>query len=1050
MPEELRKLSLPPDLYSRNNVLSHIINKLNIWPKVRVLDVGGYGGHLNWFLRPSEELKYYVLDQKPRPETEDTIYVQGDARKLPFSDKNFDFVIASDLFEHTKDEDREKILSELLRVTKNHLIMGMPVSSNLNQKAEDLIRKQFQNNSGTAHPFLSEHKHFGLPEEQKMIDLINKHNLNFSVIREGNLMNWYISQLYNGASQGEVLPKEKILKYNQFFNQNLFELGNLRPPQYRSIFIITKNGEAQITEIEEDLNQKFAWNAEKFVELLGICFDDMRLILDNRKDQIANSLQELKLTKNHANNLEGIVNVARKSVEAHKEGLKELRNILAEKEQAINFIKALLQNKDEIISKLTVNLVSLQEEITRNESFLNKLQEDLVLKTKELDFLRTNKTQIESTLQQKDQEIIALTNDLESHRKSLREIMNSRAWKVVMFYGNIKQKVITKPFSQIQKASHIIKSFGIKAFIQRLNRKLLKDKNGILPPTSGDYNSFVLSQKYSTREVKSIKEEIERFDYRPIISIVMPVYNVEEKWLKKAIDSVISQYYGRFELCITDDASTQPHIKEILEHYHKVDGRIKVSYRQKNGGIVKTSNDALRLATGAYVALLDNDDELTQDALYEVVKSLQETRYDLIYSDEDKIEMNGKYSDPFYKPDFSPDLLLSINYISHLGIYKKKIINELGGFRDGFDGSQDYDLVLRFTEKTNSIKHIPKVLYHWRKVPGSTAALAEAKPYAFESAKKALTQALKRRNITGNITDGIWAGSYRLKRNVLGAPKVSVIIPFKDKVEVTKVCVTSILTRTGYPNYELLLVDNNSELLETSDYLKKLSVENHHNPDGSPRIKILEYKKPFNYSAINNFGAQNATGDYLILLNNDTEVIEPLWIESLLEHAQRPEVGVVGAKLLYPNNLIQHGGVVVGLGGVANHAFCKLTSDDHGYFGMADLTRNCSAVTFACVMLRKDVYQKMNGLDEQNLAVAFNDVDFCLRLREAGYLVVYTPYAVLYHHESLTRGFKVALNEIEYMRRRHCTILDKGDPYYNPNLTRERLDFSLKIADRVK
>jgi len=326
-------------------------------------------------------------------------------------------------------------------------------------------------------------------------------------------------------------------------------------------------------------------------------------------------------------------------------------------------------------------------------------------------------------------------------------------------------------------------------------------------------------------------------------------------------------------------------------------------------------------------------------------------------------------------------------------------------------------------------------------IPGSAAASTDAKSYAYTSGKKALSDAAKRRGITASVTDGVWLGSYRLRRAIKGEPLISIIIPFKDKIEVLKPCLESIITKSTWNHYEILLVNNRSELLETEEYLETLKNE--------PRIEVLNYDKPFNYSAINNFAAKKAKGEYLILLNNDTEVMNEDWIESMLEHAQRPEVGAVGAKLLFPNNQIQHAGVVVGIAGLANHVFSQSSVLDHGYCGLKSVVRNYSAVTAACIMVRKNVYGEIGGLDAENLAVSFNDVDFCLRLREKGYLIVYTPYTELIHYESLTRGYNVAMNEIEYMQRKHKGIIAR-DPYYNENLTRERLDFSLRVQDTVQ
>ncbi|MFC1751378.1 glycosyltransferase, partial [Pseudomonadota bacterium] len=558
--------------------------------------------------------------------------------------------------------------------------------------------------------------------------------------------------------------------------------------------------------------------------------------------------------------------------------------------------------------------------------------------------------------------------------------------------------------------------------------------------TKSAYKAHLEENKITGAVSAKMKRQIHALKYKPLISIVTPVHDVPVDILKNCIDSVINQIYPNFELCIVDDASTDKKIKSLLEGYAKKDKRIRVQYRKKNGGIVKASNDAIENAKGAYIGFLDNDDTLTPDALFEVAKALQEEKYDFIYSDEDKIDEKGNRCEPFFKPSFSPDLLLSINYTCHFSVYRKKLIKDVGALREGFDGSQDYDLALRISEKAKKIKHIPKVLYNWRMIKGSTAGQFDAKPHCFTSAKEALRETMDRRGIEGKVADGVWKGSYRVQRALKSRPKVTIIIPFKDKPEVLKVCLDSLFEKTNYDNYEVILVNNQSELFETKEYLKTLEEKN---------VKILNYDFPFNYAAINNFAAKQAKGEILVLLNNDVEIITPNWIEAMLEHAQRSDVGAVGAKLLFPDDTVQHAGTLIGVGGIANHAFLKQLSSDHGYFGQTDLIKNYSAVTGACLMIRKDVYINCDGLNEKDLGISFNDVDLCLRLREKGYLIVYTPYAKLYHHESLSRGYEVAMDEIKFFQREHRGILEKGDPYYNPNLTKERFDYSLRVEDKL-
>ncbi len=563
------------------------------------------------------------------------------------------------------------------------------------------------------------------------------------------------------------------------------------------------------------------------------------------------------------------------------------------------------------------------------------------------------------------------------------------------------------------------------------------------------YDVWMLKNETNAAKLEHYKKEIISFEYQPKISIVTPVYNPDVAWIKAAIESVINQVYENWELCIAD-ASTKKDVRKCLEAYAKKEARIKIKFLSENKGISGNSYEALSLATGEYIGLLDHDDELSPDALYEAVKYLQNNRSaDIIYSDEDKIDIKGNRTDPFFKPDWSPDRFLSHMYTCHFGVYRKKIIDEIGGFREGYDGSQDYDLVLRFIEKTNCIHHIPKILYHWRIVPGSAAGSNDAKKYAFTAAKRAINDYLKRNNIQGEVGDGFLLGSYHVKRKLLKTPLISIIIPTKDNVKILKKCINSILKNTSYPNYEIIIVNNDSIEKMTYDYFKELK--------RTVCIKILDFKKDFNFSAINNFAVKSAAGEIILFLNNDTEVILKEWLSAMLEHAQRNEVGAVGCKLLYPDKTIQHAGVILGINYldgeniVAEHSPKYIPYNNHGYFGKACVIHNLSAVTAACMMLRKDVFEEVGGFDE-NLAIAYNDVDLCLKIREKGYLIVYTPYAQLYHYESQSSGYDGTedkkerfLKEIKYIRKRWGEVIDKGDPYYNPNLTSDRVDFSIRI-----
>lgn len=541
----------------------------------------------------------------------------------------------------------------------------------------------------------------------------------------------------------------------------------------------------------------------------------------------------------------------------------------------------------------------------------------------------------------------------------------------------------------------------------------------------------------------------EAFDRTPLISVLMPVYNPRPEWLIAAIESVRRQIYPHWELCIADDASSDPAIRPILERYARADPRIAVRFRARNGHISAASNSALELARGEWVALLDHDDVLAEHALFWVAEAAgRHPEARLIYSDEDKIDAKGCRCDPYFKCDWNLDLFYSHNLITHLGVYDAALVREIGGFREGFEGAQDYDLALRCSERLGPgvIHHIPRVLYHWRVHSESTAQAATAKPYAMLAGERALNEHLRRRGIAAEAE--LTGHGYRV-RYALPAPPplVSLIIPTRNGMPLIRRCVASILEKTTYPNYEILIVDNGSDDPATLGFFDEIR------PDA--RVRVVRDDRPFNFSALNNAAVQHAAGVLVGLLNDDIEVISPDWLGEMVSLALQPAIGAVGARLLYPNDTLQHGGIVLGLGGLAAHAHRKAGRYGHGYCGRASLLQSFSAVTAACLVIRKSIYEELGGLNETDLQVAYNDVDFCLRVRAAGYRNVWTPYAELYHHESATRGPEDTpekqarfAREAAYIRARWETLL-RNDPAYSPNLTLDDEDFSFAWPPRV-
>jgi glycosyltransferase involved in cell wall biosynthesis/2-polyprenyl-3-methyl-5-hydroxy-6-metoxy-1,4-benzoquinol methylase len=608
----------------------------------------------------------------------------------------------------------------------------------------------------------------------------------------------------------------------------------------------------------------------------------------------------------------------------------------------------------------------------------------------------------------------------------------------------------------IGRTVRVLRQHGVKGLVARIrwfsgtDHGLVENPVDSPVPSRHDYAAWI--KRYDTLDAQArwqITEHIRTWEQPPLISIIMPVFDPPLDLLRAAIESVRYQLYPNWQLCIADDACTDPEVRNYLEQLQQEDPQINVVFREQNGHICAASNSAIELARGQYLALLDNDDLLAEHALYWVARTIVENPdVGLIYSDEDKIDLQGNRSAAYFKPDWNEFLFRSQNMVCHLGVYRRDLVELAGCFRTGFEGAQDYDLAMRCVEllEPRQIIHIPRVLYHWRIHEGSTAQGGDQKPYAAQAGLKALNEHLQRQSIPAHA-ELLPMGMYRVRHQLPDIlPLVSLIIPTRNAHELVRQCIESIRRLTTYENYEIILVDNGSDNEESLSYFAEL--------ERDADVMVLRDERPFNYSALNNLAVSQARGELVGLINNDIEVISPGWLEEMVSLALLQGVGAVGARLWYPDDRLQHAGVIAGIGGVAGHSHKCLPKGEYGYFCRASLIQEMSAVTAACMVIRKSVFEEVSGLDEVNLKVAFNDVDFCLRVREAGYVNVFTPFAELYHHESATRGAedtsrkkKRFKEEIDYMLSRWPGI--KVDYAYNPNLTLDHEDFGLAWPPRI-
>jgi glycosyltransferase involved in cell wall biosynthesis len=854
-----------------------------------------------------------------------------------------------------------------------------------------------------------------------------------------------VLQLNNSGADASLAWLAADYSEKQFIREFFAKLGNNQFERF-----VAAQTSVEAAKLSQMLSERDAQQSERDAQL------------SERSAQLAE--RDAQLSERSAQLAERDAQLSERSAQlAERDAqLSERSAQLAERDARLSEQDVQLAERDARLSEQDVQLAERDVQLFERSAQLAERDAQLSERGAQLAERDARLTEQDARLSERDVRVAELTQEIDA----LRQSTSWRITKPLRFAGHQVARV--KSLLRIVPAT-IRLGGGLRATIKKTISLYQREglsglKRGFrrihavgeIKPTAvsntfdrNDYAEWV--RRYDTiddAQRKKIKALCEELDYQPKISVIMPVYNPKPEWLIEAIESVRGQIYTNWELCIADDASPDPAIRPILERFAYEDNRIKVVFRDHNGHISAASNTALTLASGEWIALLDHDDVLTEHALFWIANQINITpNAQLIYSDEDKIDDKNNRIDPYFKCDWNPNLFYSHNQITHLGAYKKSIIDKIRGFRMGFEGAQDYDLALRCIEqiKSTEIVHIPRILYHWRVHNKSTAGSIDAKPYALHAGKKALDEHFLRTGQPASVEIGEFGYQvkFTLPKNL---PKVSIIIPTRNAKALVEKCITSVQRKTTYPTWEIILVDNGSDDPASLAYFEELK--------GSG-IRVLRDDSAFNYSSLNNLAANVASGQLLCFMNNDIEVISPNWLSDMVSHALRQDTGAVGAKLLYPDDTIQHAGVVLGIGGWAGHSHKGYHRHHPGYVGRVGLISNFSAVTGACMVLRRDNFLSVGGFDEKNLAIACNDVDLCLKLTEKGLLNIYLPQVELYHHESATRGYEDTAEkkdrfarEVAHMHEKWGGRLNK-DPYYSPNLTLSHEDFSLAWPPRT-
>lgn len=1072
-----RKTFIAFDQYQRYETIARIIDfyrESSGKDVFRILEVGANEHKDMKLFLPDDSILFtdIVLTDSMQDDPE---FMAADGTALPFDNGSFDFVFAADVLEHIPAKDRQKFLSESCRVARRCVILSFPFQSPDVVDAENRVNSYYKAISGQDFIWLHEHQANGLPKLQDIDNDLDQQGCHYFSFFHGDIRTW--EKMWYCHFDTVFAPETLEYRRNidHYYNCNLYS-GDISDSCYRAFYVMPHERFDELNEYVSTMWNSAAQEPAEFLTTLLQAHGHVHpLFMQNR-------LQE-ELTKKEVH-IQNLTAMHQRAEEQSGRRAERLEQCLQQQEADRQLLTEQAERIQQYQARQETDARAIAEQAARLERYLQQQEADRQRLTEQAERLQKYQSQREIDAQ-------AITEQTEQIKQyCLRQESDQQALAAAEKHCDEVEKALThykehylaainqreelkRQLAQAQDAYNVISN----AFFWKITKPFRFTLDGVKSLLKKNYYTHLMGKglkcwkengfKYTWQKVKNrrnrgnewkrnlqaqILTEAELQEQREAIfekkikfSILTPLYNTPDQFLREMIESVQAQTYSNWELCLADGSDAEHiEVSKIVQFYSRRDKRIKYQKLKENRGISENTNVCIDMATGDYIALLDHDDILSPNALYEVMREIEKSGADFIYSDE--ATFSGSIDNiitPHYKPGYSPDTLRVVNYICHLSVMSREVLEKTGRLCSKYDGSQDHDFVLRVTDNAKIVKRIPKFLYFWRFHPGSTSSDISTKPYAIEAAHNLLRADVRNRGMAATVESlPICPTMYRIRYEIKENYKVSILIPTKDGLDYISGCVDSILENTTYMNYEIIIVDTGSSVPEVFDYYETLKKY--------PNVKILTYDKPFNYSDVNNFGVEYAVGDQIVLLNNDTKVITPDWIQEMLMYAQREDVGAVGAKLYYGDDTIQHAGVGIGIFGLAGHYFNGFPRNDMGYMGRLYWVQNLSAVTGACVMIPRKVWDEVRGLDNW-FDIAFSDIDLCMRIRRAGYLVVWTPFAELYHFESKTLGYMTTPEkqerfqaDVARFKQRFAKELDEGDPYYNPNLTLERTDYTLK------